>query len=96
MFFGGGFKGAHRLGPHLVEVSTQACYAFGIQLVKAASSGLAVGDQAGVLEDAEMLGDGGAADREGASEFVNGGGAVGEFLKDGHAGSIAEGVEAGL
>jgi hypothetical protein len=80
----------------VVEVGTQARHTLGMQLVEAASSGLAIGDQPGILEHAEVLGDGWTADRERASELIYGGRAGGELLKDGHAGGIAQGVEAGL
>jgi len=69
---------------------------FGVQLVEAAGSGAAIGDQASVFEYAQVLGDGGAADGKLASQLVDGDGAGSKLLKDGHSGCVAEGIEAGL
>ncbi len=77
-------------------MGAEACHAFGVQLIEAACSSFGVGDQASVFEHAQVLGDGGTADGESGGDFVDGDGAGGEFLEDGHAGGIAEGIEAGL
>ena len=77
-------------------MSAQKGDAFGIEAVITASSGFAVGDQARVFEDAEVLGDGGAADRKTAGELVDGQWAGGEFLEYSHAGGVADGIESGL
>jgi hypothetical protein len=95
-FFGDGLKGAHGLGPHLVEVGAEAGDAFGIELIETAGSLAGAGDEARVFEDFEVLGDGGAGDGELAGQLIDGDGAGGELLKDGHSGLVAEGVETGL
>jgi hypothetical protein len=56
--FGDDLKGAHGLGPQLVEVGAQAGDAFRVELVEAAGPGASVGDEAGGFEDFEVLGDG--------------------------------------
>ena len=89
-------KGAQRLGPHPVEVRTQPGHALGMQLVEAPRSGFAVGDQPGILEHTEVLRDRGTADRQRLRQLVDGNRTAREFLKDRHAGSIAQGVESGL
>ncbi len=94
--FRNSLKGAHRLGPHLVEVGAQARNAFGIQLVKPACSGPGVGHQAGILQHAQMLRYGGAADGQSSRQFVHGNRSRRELLKDGHAGGIAQCIKSGL
>jgi len=91
-----GLKGGHRVGPHLVKVGAQPGYSFGIQAVEPARSGLAVGDQPGVLQDAQVLRDGWTAHGQRASQLVYGSRPVRELLKDGHARGIAQSVESGL
>jgi hypothetical protein len=94
--FDRGLKCAHGLRPHLVEVSAQPGDAFWIQLVDAAGSCPAVCDQSRVFEDAQVLGDRWTADGKIAGKFIDGDGPASELLEDGHAGRVAEGVEAGL
>jgi len=77
-------------------VSAKTGYAFGVQLVEAAGSGAAVGDQAGVFEHAQVLGDSGTADRKFTGQLVDGDGTGRELLEDGHSGRVAEGIESGL
>ena len=77
-------------------MSAQTGDAFRIQLVEAAGSGSAVSDQTCVFEDAQMLGDRGTADGQGAGQFVDGNGTASEHLEDGHAGRVAQGVQSGL
>lgn len=84
------------MGPHLVEVGTQARHSFGIQLIQSPRSGPGIEDQAGILEYAQMLRNGGATYRQFAGEFVYGERAVGQLLEDGHAGLVGKGVESGL
>jgi len=43
-----------------------------------------------------MLRDGGTANRQQTGDFVNSNRPAGELLKDGHAGSVAQSIEAGL
>ena len=95
-FLDRGFKRAHGRLPELVEVSAQAGDAFRIQLVEAAGSCPAVGHQSRVFEDAQMLGDRGAADGEGTGQFVHGYGAARELVEDGHAGGVPEGIKSVL
>jgi len=77
-------------------MSAQTGDAFRIQLVEAAGSGAAVGDQSCVFQDAQVLGDRGAADGQSAGQFVDGNGTASEHLEDGHAGRVPQGVESGL
>ena len=80
----------------MVEVLTQARDAGGIELVEPAGAVLGVSDESGIFENAQMLRNGGAADGQGLSQFVDGDGSGSELLKDGHACGITERVEAGL
>ena len=95
-FLRGDLKAGEGPGPHLVEVGTEAGDTLGVELVETAGSGSAVEHKAGIFEHFEVLGDGGPADGEGAGELIDGQRSAGELLKDGHAGSIPEGVETGL
>jgi hypothetical protein len=52
-----------------------------------------MGDEARVLEDAEMLGDGGTAHRDLRGELADRPGAAAEELEDQPASRVAEGVE---
>lgn len=70
--------------------------AVGIEFVDAAGAVTAVADQASLLEDAEVLGDGGAGDGEAGSEFMDGAGVRGEEMEDGEAGRVAQSGEAGV
>jgi len=56
----------------------------------------AAGNQAGALEDLEVLGDGGLADGEGCGELGDGGLTGGEASEDGAPGGIGEGGEGGV
>jgi hypothetical protein len=94
--FGDGLKGAHGLGPQLVEVGAQAGDAFRVELVEAAGPGASVGDEAGGFEDLEVLGDGWAGDGKLAGELMDGDGAGGELPENGHAGLVTEGIQSGL
>ncbi len=77
-------------------MSAKAGDTFGVELVQAAGASLTIGNESGVFEDAEVLGDGGTAYGQGAGDFVYGDGTVGEPLEDGHAGGIAQCVKSGL
>ena len=95
-FFGGGLKVAHGVVPKLIEVGAEAGDAFRAELIETAGSGSGVGHKASLPEDAQVLRDGGTGDGEGAGQLVDSDGTGGELLEDGHAGGVAEGVEAGL
>jgi hypothetical protein len=77
-------------------VSAKAGDTLGVQLIKAAGAGTAIGDQARVFEHAQVLRDSGTADRKLASQFVDGDGSGRELLEDGHSGRVAQGIESGL
>jgi len=95
-FFGGGLKVAHCLVPELIEVNAEAGDAFWAELIETARSGASIGHKACLLQDPQVLGDGGARDGQSSGEVVDGRGTGGELLEDGHAGLVAEGVESGL
>jgi hypothetical protein len=94
--FDRGLKCAHGLTPHLVKVSAQAGDAFRIQLVETAGSGSAVGHQACVFENAQVLGDRRTADGQSTGQFVDGNGTASELLEDGHTGRVPERIQSGL
>jgi hypothetical protein len=94
--FRGGLKVAQGPGPHLVEVSAQAGYSLGIELIEAARSGAAIEDETRVFEYFEVLRDGGAADGQGSRELVDRKGSGRKLLEDGHARRVAESIETGL
>ncbi len=77
-------------------MSTKTGDTLGVQLVEAASTGAAIGDQASVFKHAQVLGDGGTADRKITSQLVDGKGTGRELLEDGHSCRVAEGIESGL
>jgi hypothetical protein len=92
----GYFEGAEGAGPDLIEVSAETRYAFRIELIKATGSGLAIENEAGFFQHAEVLRDGGPADGHCGCKLMDGQRTVGEAIEDGHAGSVREGVQAGL
>jgi hypothetical protein len=94
--FNGGLKGAHRLGPHLIEVGAQARDAFRVELIEAASAGASIGHKAGPLENFEVLRDSGTRDGKLVRQLIDGERTGGKLLKNRHAGGIPEGVESGL
>jgi hypothetical protein len=94
--FGNGLKLVHGLLPHLVEMRAQAGNAFRGEAIVTAGSRFAIENQAGILEHAQVLGDGRAADRKGAGQLIHREGTGGKLLEDGHAGGISDGVESGL
>ena len=59
-----GFEGFEGCGPEAVEVGPEVGEAFGVELVVTAGSGGVGLDELGLLEDAEVLGDGRAGDGE--------------------------------
>jgi hypothetical protein len=84
------------VGPHSVEVSTEASDAFRVQLIKAAGSLLAVEDESGVLQYAQVLRNGWTAYGQSFGKLVHSDWASREFLEDRHTAGVAQGVEAGL
>ena len=68
----------------------------GFEAAWAALCVAAAGNQAGALEDLEVLGDGGLAHGEGLGELGDGGLAGGEACEDGATGGIGEGGEGGV
>jgi hypothetical protein len=82
-----------RLRPKEVAVCTHCDEAFGIELVKAARAGGAIYDESSLLEDAQVLGDCGTANRQTASDLADGQRAAKQALQDGTAGVIAEGIK---
>src|SRR5262245_29994026 len=71
------------------------CFAHrrGVQLTAADASIADALDQAGALEDAKMLGDGGARDAEWRSEIADGGFAAGEPRENGASRGVGKGGE---
>src|SRR3954471_3561566 len=76
-------KRRERLVPERVEVGAQVGQCLRIHLVEAAGADLAVDDQAGVLEDLQVLRDRGAADRELAGQLADRARPGDEALEDG-------------
>ena len=68
----------------------------GGERVEIAGAPRAVLHQAGVLQDLEVLADGGPADRQLAGQFADGAGTVPQALQDAAPGGIAECIERGL
>ena len=95
-FLHGLLEGAHRMGPHLIEVCAKARHAFRVQLIEPARSSFAVHHQPRILEHLEVLRYGRSAYRHDACQFVDGDRAAGEPLEDGHACGIAQCFQAGL
>ena len=65
-------------------------------MIQATGSCLGIAYQSGILEYPQVLGDGGPADGEGASQFVYREGPGSQSLKDGEPGGIAQSFEPGL
>ena len=89
-------EGGESLAPELVEVCADGVEAGGVELVEAAVAVGGVGDEAGLFENFEALGDGGAGDGEIFGELADGERAAGEAREDGAAGGVAEGVQLGV
>jgi hypothetical protein len=87
------FEGAKRLTPKSVEIPAHALDAGGVQLVEAAISKLPIEDQTGLFQHAQMLGNSGPAHGKAGGNFVDGGGTLGQSLKNGQAGGISQGGE---
>ena len=67
--------------------------AVGAEVVEALAALALLGDEAGVEEDAEVLGDGGSAHVEVGGEVVDGAVGVGEEAEHAAPGGMADGVE---
>jgi hypothetical protein len=80
------------MGPEPLKISAQRFKARRIHRVHTASSFRAVGDKTGVLEHAQVLGNGGAADWEVASQLAHGAWTFDEALEDGATSAVAQGV----
>src|SRR5262247_2857937 len=84
------------IAPDLVEVAAQPGDAAGIQLVDPAGTGGPVEDEAGLLQRAQVLGDGRPADRQFAGELPDRARPAGQPLEDGPPGRVAEDTESGV
>src|SRR5580700_5392425 len=91
--FDSGLERLQRRVPEALEVVPQPGEAVGVQAVDAARPNLYAAHQSGVLQDFEVLGDGGPADRQQRGEVDDGGGPLSELLEDGPPGRIAQGAE---
>ena len=89
-WFGGRLEVGQGSGPELVEVGAQHAQPLLIDGVDATRAGGTVGDEPGVLEHLEVLGDGGAADRQLAGQLADRARALGDPLEDRAAGRIGE------
>jgi hypothetical protein len=81
------------VSPDLLEIGLDGFDALAVQAVQAAGAFRAVGDQAGVLEQPQVSGDGGAADRELVGELTDRPIAGAEQLDDRPSVRVTEGVE---
>jgi hypothetical protein len=79
--------------PDVVEVRTEILNAGGVQTVDPASTALFLNDELSVLEDPEMLRDGGPANGEQSCDLINCGGAFGERLPNSQPSRISEGEQ---
>jgi len=77
-------------------MGAEACDTFGIQLVDVAGSLSTVRDEARIFKYFQVLGNSGPAHGQGAGQLIDSDGARGQFLKDGHAGSVGKGIQSGL
>ena len=82
-----------RSTPELIEILTQRLEPIGIELVDAPGALGTVDDEPRLLEHAQMLGDGRAADVEPARELPHGHGPLRQLRNDPPAGGVAKGVE---
>lgn len=93
--FGKQFEGGERLVPDRREMIAQHGDSLGIDFVDAASAGPAIADEAGLFEDAKVLGDRGTGDRKYGGQLVDGVGMAGKQLKDREASGVAQGLQSG-
>jgi hypothetical protein len=87
------FEGGQCLGPKPIEIVPEGIDARRIQFVDPAIAGGPIDDEAGVLQDPQMLGDGRTADREVAGELAHRLRAVQQAFEDRAARRITERVE---
>ncbi len=66
---------------------------FGIEPVDAVAAFADFGDELGVVQNAKVFGDGGAADVEAAGDLVDGLSAVAQAVENGAAGGVGDGVK---
>lgn len=78
----GWLEGGQGLIPEVVEIHAKCSYAFGVELVDPTGSLVPGGHEVRVLQDLQVLRDGGTADRQLARELADGAGAIGEPLED--------------
>jgi hypothetical protein len=95
LLFGCIAKRRERLVPERVEVRPQVGDRLRVDLVDAPRADLAVDDEAGVLEDLEVLRDRRPADRQLAGELADRPRPLHQALEDGLAGRVAEGGHRG-
>ena len=79
--------------PHRLHVRTKRGKALRTEGVDDPAAVAPRGDEAGVAEHGEVLGDGGLGHGEGRGELADGAGMVAEPVEDGLAGGIVEGAE---
>jgi hypothetical protein len=80
----------------LFEPLRSICEGLSFEAARAALGVAAARDEAGALEDFEVLGDGGLGHLERLDQLVDGGIAGGEACEDGAASGIGEGGESGV
>ena len=85
-----------RLRPHLVKMSAEARHTFGIKVIKPASSLFDISHETYILQHLQVLRNSRTSDGQGPRQFIDGDGAGGELLKDGHARGVGKGIESGL
>jgi hypothetical protein len=80
----------------LVEPGVDGAERLGIELVDAVTSFAVLPDQVGAAKQAQVLGDGGAGDREGSSNFSGGLAAPAQVIEDGATGGVGKSLEGGF
>ena len=88
-----GLEGRERVGPKLVEEVAQRPQALSFDGVDPLRAMGPVGHEAGVFQDAQMLGDRGPTHRKRAGQLADGPGPTTQAQQDGAASAVAEGVE---
>jgi hypothetical protein len=79
-----------------LEPGINAAKRSGVEPVKAVAAAAVLADKAGAAEQAEMLGDGGAGDRESTSDLSGGLVALAKEIEDRPAGGVGQGAEDGV
>jgi hypothetical protein len=80
----------------LLDPGVDGAERFGVELVDAVPTFAMFSHEVGVAEQAEVLGDGGAGDREGFGNLSGGLAAAAEEVEDGAAGGIGKGLKGGF